>query len=200
MPRHVDHEARRRQVAEALWRVVLREGLEGATVRAVAAEAELSLGAISHYFASQEELQLYALELVNERDAARMAAIPEEGTAREVVERYLWALLPVDEEARQTNQVFYAFLARARVVPSFRRVAAGINDEVVELCTRGIELLDRAGAIAPGHDRATLVAEFRALTEGLSFQCAMWPEALPPQTVKAVMRRWLDSLARPPAA
>jgi AcrR family transcriptional regulator len=200
VPRHVDTAERRRHVAEALWRVVLRDGLERATVRAVAAESGLSLGAISHYFTNQEELQLHALELVNERDNARLAALPERGSAREIVERYLWALLPLDDESRETNQVFYAFMARARVVPAFRRVAEEINAEGVALCRRGIERLARDGDIAPGHDLDVLTAEFRALTEGLSFRAAMWPEATPPDEIRAVVRRWLDSLAVPPPA
>ncbi|MEO3749482.1 TetR/AcrR family transcriptional regulator [Streptomyces sp. B6B3] len=194
MPRHVDHDQRRRQVAEALWRVVAREGLERATVRAVATEAGLSLGAISHYFGSQEELQRYALRLVDERDAARLAAISHEGTAREVVERYLWALLPLDEESRQSNAIYYAFMARARVVPAFREIAATVNDEITDLCRSGIEGLAGEGGIAPGRDVETLVAEFRALTEGLSFRAAMWPDQTPPELIRAVVTGWLDAL------
>lgn len=200
VPRHVDPAERRRHVAEALWRVVLRDGLERATVRAVAAEAALSLGAISHYFSSQEELQLYALRLVDEQDEARMAAISHEGSARDVVERYLWALLPMDQESRERNQVFYAFMARAQVVPAFREITAEINTDVVALCRGAIERLDHEGRIAPGHDRDVLVAEFRAMTEGLSFQAVMWPEVTTPDAIRAVMERWLDSLAVPPPA
>ena len=194
MPRHVDPAERRRHVAEALWRVVLRDGLERATVRAVAAEAGLSLGAISHYFSSQEELQLYALRLVDEQDEARVAAISHEGSAREVVERYLWALLPMDRESRERNQIFYAFMTRARVVPAFRKITDEINADVVALCRSAIDRLDREDLIAPGHDRDVLVAEFRAMTEGLSFQAVMWPEAMTPEVIRAVMGRWLDSL------
>lgn len=197
MPRHVDAEERRRHVAEALWRVVVRDGLDRATVRAVAAEARLSLGAVSHYFASQEALQLHALQLIDERDAARHLEISDAGTTRDVIERYLWALLPLDQESRESHQIYYAFMARARVVPAFREVAAAIDGEVVSLCRRAIDSLDRDGCIAPGHDRGVLVAELRALTEGLAFQAASWPEQATPEMMQAVMRRWLDSLAVP---
>ncbi len=178
--------------------MVLRDGLERATVRAVAAEAELSLGAISHYFSSQEELQLYALRLVDEQDEARMAAISHEGSARAVVERYLWALIPMDEESRERNQIFYAFMARAQVVPAFREITEEINTDVVALCRSAIELLDREGMVDPGHDRDVLVSEFRAMTEGLSFQGVMWPESTTPDVIRAVIGRWLDSLAVAP--
>ncbi|GAB2869590.1 hypothetical protein [Streptomyces mayteni] len=49
-------------------------------------------------------------------------------------------------------------------------VAAEFDEEVVALCRRAIDRLAGDGVIAPGHDRETLVAEFRALTEGLSFR------------------------------
>ena len=39
MPKQVDHGARRRQLVEASWAVIAREGLEGATLRKVAAAA-----------------------------------------------------------------------------------------------------------------------------------------------------------------
>ncbi|UCM88810.1 TetR/AcrR family transcriptional regulator [Streptomyces marincola] len=198
MPRHVDPEERRRQVAEALWRLVVREGLERATVRAVAAEAGLSLGAVSHYFSSQEALRLYALDLVNQRDNERMAALSREGTAREIVERHVWAMLPFDEWSYESSLVFYSFLVQARTDPAYRDATAAINREIEALCRSGVELLARRGEIAPGHDLEELTAAFRALVEGLTFQGVMWPESTDHDTMRAVVRHWLDSLAAPP--
>ncbi|MDQ1250665.1 MAG: hypothetical protein QG597_5044, partial [Actinomycetota bacterium] len=51
MPKIVDHEARRREIVEAMWRIVQREGFAAVSVRSVAAEAGLSKASISHYFA-----------------------------------------------------------------------------------------------------------------------------------------------------
>ena len=41
MPKIVDHEARRAELAEAVWRLASRDGLEAVTLRGVAAEAGL---------------------------------------------------------------------------------------------------------------------------------------------------------------
>lgn len=49
----VDAGVGRRELAEAVWRVILRDGVEGASVREVAAEAGLSSGSLKHYFGSQ---------------------------------------------------------------------------------------------------------------------------------------------------
>ena len=50
MPIVVDPEERRRDLAEAVWRVVRRDGLERASVREVAREAGVSMGSLRHYF------------------------------------------------------------------------------------------------------------------------------------------------------
>ena len=48
MPKIVDHDARRAAIAEALWRVAERDGVEGVTMRAVAREAGWSTGVVTH--------------------------------------------------------------------------------------------------------------------------------------------------------
>lgn len=41
MPKIVDHEKRRKRIAKAMWKVILKKGMEGATVRNIAQEAGL---------------------------------------------------------------------------------------------------------------------------------------------------------------
>jgi AcrR family transcriptional regulator len=62
MPRHADHGERRGHIVEALLRVAGERGLEAATLREVAREAGVSMGAVQHYFASTDEMLGYALE------------------------------------------------------------------------------------------------------------------------------------------
>ncbi len=54
MPKIVDHDARREEIAQALWRVVRRDGIRAASVRTVAAEAGWSAGAVRYYFPDQD--------------------------------------------------------------------------------------------------------------------------------------------------
>ncbi|MDP8952326.1 MAG: TetR family transcriptional regulator, partial [Actinomycetota bacterium] len=75
MPKVVDSDARRTQIAEAVWRVILRGGLERASVRNVAREAGLSMGSLRHYFGTQAELPAFAMQLVTERVRGRIEAL-----------------------------------------------------------------------------------------------------------------------------
>ena len=50
MPKIVDHDLQKEKFADATRRLIARVGLEGITMRAVAAEAGLSYGSLFHYF------------------------------------------------------------------------------------------------------------------------------------------------------
>lgn len=86
MPKIIDEQARRASIAEAVWAIAARSGLEAATVRAVAAECGLSTGAIQHSFPTQASLQQFAMELIVQRVTERITALdglPERGSAHE---------------------------------------------------------------------------------------------------------------------
>lgn len=75
MPKVVDHEQWRREIAEAVWRVIRRNGVEGASVRTVAEEEGWLAGALRHYFGTQSELLDFAIELAAERIRQRIGAL-----------------------------------------------------------------------------------------------------------------------------
>ncbi|MGM0975119.1 MAG: TetR/AcrR family transcriptional regulator [Bacillota bacterium] len=64
MPKKVDHEKQKKVLAKAAWRVIKKEGIEGASVRKIAKEAGLSAGSLRHYFSNQSELLAYSMNLV----------------------------------------------------------------------------------------------------------------------------------------
>lgn len=127
MPKKVDHEARRQEISEALWRLASARGLEGASLRDVAAEAGISLGRLQHYFRSKDEMLLFALRHINrlagDRIRERIEALPEEPTPREVLRACLSGMLPLDEKSRVGVLVGAAYFARAAYDESLRAEA-----------------------------------------------------------------------------
>ena len=55
MPKIVDHERRRAEIVQTTWRVIARRGLDGATLREVAAEAGYANGALKPYFPAKSD-------------------------------------------------------------------------------------------------------------------------------------------------
>nr|WP_285783096.1 TetR family transcriptional regulator C-terminal domain-containing protein [Microbispora sp. NBRC 16548] len=76
---------RREEIAEALWRVVRRDGVGAATVRSIAAEAGWSPGALRHYFSTRAELLAFAMEHVITRVRARIETTDFRGPVRVAV-------------------------------------------------------------------------------------------------------------------
>jgi AcrR family transcriptional regulator len=190
VPKSVDHEQRRRELAEAVWRVIRRTGVDGASVRAVAHEAGWSAGALRHYFRTQSELLDFAIELAAERISQRVGALELADDPRRAVEQLLSELLPLDDERRAENEVWLAFTARALIDPELRARHAEIDAALRAAALRAVEML----GLPSGRERALEAERLHALLDGLALHAAMEPKRMPPRRIIAVLRRHLDEL------
>src|SRR5205814_1471993 len=77
MPREAEQATteRERPLMEATLRLIGRNGLDGVTHRAVAAEAGMSLGAITHHFATRDVLVDAALRFALTREVGRLRGL-----------------------------------------------------------------------------------------------------------------------------
>lgn len=81
---------RRREILEATLRVIGESGVNGATHRAIAQEADVALASTTYYFDSKDALVEEALELMIERsieDVRRYTACPEQISQTELIDR-----------------------------------------------------------------------------------------------------------------
>ncbi|MGJ9411514.1 TetR/AcrR family transcriptional regulator [Aeromicrobium sp. CF4.19] len=191
MPRIVDHDARRRELAAALWRVLRTHGVDDTSVRTVAAEAGWSAGALRHYFSTQDELFGFALQLMIEQTSARVRAhVADDRTdpfARGV--RLVEELLPLDETRRGECLVWVAFADRSRLDPDLGHVRQAGWDGTRHVAR--IVAADLAGAPRP-HGLADVlddpVLESRArrlhvLIDGWAVQAISYPGIVTPEVL-----------------
>jgi AcrR family transcriptional regulator len=190
VPKVVDHEQRRRELAEAVWRVIRRNGVDGASVRTVAQEAGWSAGALRHYFRTQSELLDFAIELAAERIRQRVGALELANDPRRAVEQLLSELLPLDDERRAENEVWLAFTARALFDPQLRVRHAEIDDALRAASLRAVEML----GLPAGRERGLEAERLHALLDGLALHGAMRSKQLPSRRIVAVLRCHLDEL------
>jgi AcrR family transcriptional regulator len=128
VPKRVDHEERRRQIADALLRVAAVRGLHATGMREVAAEAGVSLRLVQYYFGTKEELLLAAMQQLaaqfSERVLARIQRIKKAGASggpaspRDVIAAILTEALPADDERRTFTIVYTAYLALSLTDPA----------------------------------------------------------------------------------
>jgi AcrR family transcriptional regulator len=194
MPKLVDPDQRRSELAQAVWTVIRRDGLQRASVRNVAREAGLSMGSLRHYFASQSELLCFAMRLVGDRARARVAALEPAADPRRRVERLLAELVPLDDERRAESEVWLAFTGHALVDPAQRAIHQRIHDQLNGACATAITILADAGLTAEGLDVALEAGRLHALLDGLALHAVMRPEQVTPSRITAVIARHLDTL------
>jgi AcrR family transcriptional regulator len=193
MPKIVDPTQRRRDLVDAVLRVVHRDGLEHASVRNVAQEAGLSMGSLRHYFTTQSELMAFAFQTVIERIECRLAALTPDPNPRRRAERTLVELLPLDAERRTENAVWLAFTARAAVDPALRAFSDEGYDALRGGCHRMLADLSAAG-LAPA-DVPAEAERLHALLDGLAIHAAMRPDLHTAKSLAAAVARHLDALA-----
>lgn len=119
VPRVVDHDERRRQIAEALLVVAARDGHESVSSRAVAKELGVATGSLWHYFDGFDDVIRAAAAEVTRRTGERIAAATEgrRGLAR--LDSLMREVLPIDDRTRTEAHVVVGFWGRiATLAPS----------------------------------------------------------------------------------
>ncbi|WP_422933778.1 TetR/AcrR family transcriptional regulator [Sinomonas sp. P47F7] len=186
MPRFVDAAERRREIVEAVKRIVAADGLARVSLREVAAEAGLVVGSVRHYFETAEELRVYAFTAVAE-------AVAERVEAADGVVAQLCQLLPLDEERAVDLCVFMAFRLAARTDPALVPVADATHGRIASAVGRSVL------EAMPDADRDQLVAEAERLlatADGLSLHALVHGRWLDAELCVAVVRAQAATLGR----
>ena len=195
MPKIVDHDAQRRRFAEATMRLVARDGLEGVTMRAVAAEAGLSYGSLFHYFESKDDLLLHAVGHSMALQTDRVDQIASRCQGREALEQLLCDDAIISDSSRDAWMMWQSFLYKAALQDSF----ASMHSTLIESWLARLERLLR-DAQSAGELREDLDPELEALalwvySAGVGQMGLLAPGLLPADRQRSLIAGYLDKLA-----
>jgi AcrR family transcriptional regulator len=199
MPKYVDHEQRRRELAEAVVRIASSRGLQAVSMREVAAEAGVSLRLVQYYFHTKEELLIGTLRHLGDQLAARVqhkvAAVATTPTPGRVLYGTLAAILPTDDQSRQIMMAYTAFYNYTLTDPGLATDGLRYADAMVNFLAEKIEQAQTTGEIRPDlHPHQTAAALF-ALTNGLSLGVLVGQHD--GDTALAILNQQLDDLLTP---
>ena len=170
MPKRVDHEERRRQIADALLRTAAARGLHATGMREVAAEAGVSLRLVQYYFGTKEELLLAAMQHLAaqfaERAMARISRLKETDgpvNPRDVIAAILTEALPADDERRTFTVLYTAYFALSLTEPALAiaplvRNSNAVVDVVAAQLRAGQADGDMAAYLDPDLEAVSLLA------------------------------------------
>jgi AcrR family transcriptional regulator len=195
MPKEVDHDARREQLLEAVWRVIARDGLEGATIRAMAKETGWSSGVLAHYFTDKDEILVSALKLAYERIAARCERKLQGLSGIRALHELVLDNLPLDDERELETKFLMNYWSRAirdhEGVPRPERRGPQLIDLLVDLAREGQE----AGEIVTDQAAADIGERLLGLIDGFSLHTLLDPERLTRERQVELIGQELDRLS-----
>lgn len=203
VPKIVDADERRRLVAEAIFTIVVRDGLAHASLRNIAQEAGLAVGSVRHYFSNSEEMILFALRALVDRIGARILARADRAIAEPVREKrraltaeLLGELLPLDETRYTESAVWLAFATEARTTPELRPHVREMYDGTRTLVGRVLTRTRDLGGLADHVDIPVETERLTALLDGLMTNGVIQPDRMTPDLMRTVLDAHLDSIAK----
>lgn len=134
MPKIVDHERRRDEIALVACRVVAEYGFDQATIVRIAREAGYTTGMVAHYFDSKLEIIVAALRLILRRIEERLTAVAGDGDPELLA--LLTEALPVDATRFAECAFWTAFWGQMSADKRLRRVNAWMHREYLRLFER----------------------------------------------------------------
>lgn len=171
MPKRVDHEEKRRDLAEALFRIASARGLQAVTLRAVAAEAGVSMFQIQYYFPTKEDMLRHAWQRITELGAERagrgIAEAARTGDERAVIRACVLGVLPTDERSRMLCAVQIAYFAVDVARGSQAPDQQAMLPHLVRLIADQLGHARERGRIAPGLDLHLEADALAIMTGGL---------------------------------
>ena len=117
-------------LTDSVLRIVAERGLDGVTIREVAAASGVSIGTVQHHFHSKDDLLAAAFQEVVRRTRGRLEDIRLGSDVRANLARVLRELLPLGAGRAVEARVYLAFSARAATAPRLAEIQQAVLAEL----------------------------------------------------------------------
>ena len=136
MPKIVDHDQRRDQIALVACRVVAEHGFDQATIVRIAREAGYTTGMVAHYFDTKQDIIIAALRLILRRSEERLTK--PSGDAGADLLKLLSESIPIDEQRYIECAFWTAFWGQVSADKRLKRINAWVHREYMRLYERSL--------------------------------------------------------------
>jgi AcrR family transcriptional regulator len=196
MPKIVDWDARRDEILSATWRVIARDGIARATIRAIAREANCSRGILAHYFDDKADILGSALVMSHRRVAARMDTAAENLSGLDALRVVMLEALPLDERRDLEAQIEISFWGRALGNPALRDLQHSEFDHLLARLRRHLREAAGLGQLRDGIDIGLAAHQLVVLIDGISAERVLYPDRVTADRQRKMLRQLLAGFAR----
>jgi AcrR family transcriptional regulator len=190
----MSYDERRNEVAKAAWQVIVRDGLDRTSMRAIAQELGASTGVVTHYFRDKEALILFALERVFEHVLADMKIAAQGQPGIDGFAQMICTALPLEMSDKDDWKVWVAFLGysigREHLVQEHRKR----YDLLQQIIAQELANLQAAHLIRADIDLMLEANAIVALVDGIGTGSVIYPEQFSAEQQKYLVRRHINVL------
>lgn len=166
VPRIVDHDERRRQIAEALLTVAARDGHDSVSSRAVAKELGIATGSLWHYFEGFDDVVRAAAAEVTRRTDERIAVATEGLRGLRRLDALMREVLPIDDRTRTEAHVVVGFWGRLASLAATPDAAAPTLATWQDSIRAALDEAVRDGELRADTPQDTVMSLLRSITYG----------------------------------
>lgn len=168
VPKLINHEERKKEIAQAVWSVLAREGIRGVSVRTVAAEAGISTGSLRHVFPSHEEMLQFSLDYVGKRFIGTLTSRIYDKELIYSLEDIYSSLSPVSEEGKLFITVAAGMLGDASTIPGIAKILQAQEEDFLYAYGFLLTQLRAHGFVRPDIDIELEVEKVVAILWGIN--------------------------------
>lgn len=179
MPKIVNHDQRRDQIALVACKVVAEKGFDQATIVRIAREAGYTTGMVAHYFDTKQDIIIAALRLILRRIEGRL--LPPAQARHTDLLAVLSEALPLDTERFIECAFWTAFWGQVSADKRLKRINAWVHREYLRLFERCLAQGWPLWAQLPGGTREQALRSVVTFINGVTASAVAsqsdWPPA-----------------------
>lgn len=189
------HSDRRLEVTAAAWRVIIHEGLDRASIRAIAQELDATTAVVTHYFRNKNELILFVLEQVfqNLFEDIHNSVVGKQGLER--LEAMLLSALPCSDRGADGWQVWIAFLGYAIGRESLLVEHKKRYDFLEHILFEELTNLQSAQLVRQDIDLRSEAKALIAFVDGIGTGCVIVPGQFSPEQQCYLVQKRIQTMA-----
>ena len=194
MPKIVDHDQRRIELVQATWRIIARYGIDGATMREIAAEAGFANGALKPYFPTKDDLLAFAFGYVFDQTNRRVADSIRGHSGLDALRRYCMEVLPVTDVTISEARLVIPFWQKALNDPDKAALHADSMERWRVDFMRFLAEAREAGEVHTAVPDADLAGFLMTMVLGAQITAALTPAQYAPAQLTAQLDGYLELL------
>ncbi len=195
MPKIVDHDQRRIELVQATWRIIARYGIDGATMREIAAEAGFANGALKPYFPTKDDLLAFAFGYVFDQTNRRVADSIRGHSGLDALRRYCMEVLPVTDVTISEARLVIPFWQKALNDPDKAALHADSMERWRVDFMRFLAEAREAGEVHTQASDDVLAGQLMSFLLGAQITASLTPDHHSPEQLIEHLDSWLRMVA-----